>query len=558
MGVVREQVVEATSAFGSVFRNRDLRKVNLALAGSVIGDWAFGIAVSVWAYQEGGATAVGVYGVVKLTSLAVLSPFAASFADKYPRKTVMIVADLIRLVLVALGTIFLVTEAPALTIYAASFLAGIVGAAFRPAQASLIPTLADDPTQLTNTNVVASTIESMGFFVGPALAGLLLAMTSLETVFVFNALTFLWSAAVLVGVGPPRAGSNVVDDAVDAAEDATEQAAEEHGGALAGFGQILGNRDLRFVAFMMAAQTVVAGASLVFEVAIIFDLLEKGESTLGLMSSVLGIGGLIGGVVAVLLARRERMALDFGIGVLGWSAPLLLIVAWPTLTSVLIAQLLIGISNSLVDINAYTIVQRVTPEAVMGRVFGALESIIISGMAVGSLAMPILMGWIDLRAALAVVGGTVAAIALIGLPRLHGIDQRVLAPPLLRMLRKVPIFSPVARPAQERIARTLEPRSVPAGEIVFRQGDAGDHYWIIQSGRVEVQVDGERRRELGPGEGFGEIALLRDVPRTATVTAIDDLELLGVARDDFIPAITSTEESTTVAENVVNRYLSLS
>jgi MFS family permease len=553
MGVVREQVAEASGAFASVFRNRDLRKVNLALAGSVIGDWAFGIAVAVWAYQEGGATAVGVYGVVKLTSHAILAPFAASFADKYSRKTVMIVADIIRLLLVVLGTIFLVTDAPALTIYTTAFLAGIVGAAFRPAQASLIPTLADDPTQLTNTNVVASTIESMGFFVGPALAGLLLALTNLETVFVFNALTFLWSAAVLVGVGPPHAGSQVVDDTADEADEATAN----YGGAFAGFGQIRRNRDLRFVAFVFAAQTVVAGASLVFEVAIIFDLLGKGEATLGLTDSVLGIGGLIGGVVAVLLARRERMAFDFGIGVLGWSAPLLLIVVWPTLVSVLIAQLIIGISNSLVDINAYTIVQRVTPEAVMGRVFGALESIIIGGMALGSLAMPILLGWIGLRPALAVIGGVVAAIALIGLPRLHGIDQRVLAPPLFRMLRKVPIFSPVARPAQERIARTLEPRAVAAGEVVFAQGDVGDHYWIIQSGRVEVEIDGEHRRELGPGEGFGEIALLRDVPRTATVTAIDDVELMGVARDDFIPAVTSTEESSTVAENVVNRYLSL-
>jgi hypothetical protein len=199
----------------------------------------------------------------------------------------------------------------------------------------------------------------------------------------------------------------------------------------------------------------------------------------------------------------------------------------------------------------------VTPEAVMARVFGALESITIGGIAVGAMVMPILIGVMDVRWGLAVVGASVAAIALLALPRLHGIDQRVLAPPLVRMLRKVPIFSPVARPAQERIARALEPLTVTAGEVVFRQGDAGDQYWIIQSGRVEVQVDGQHRRELGPGEGFGEIALLRDVPRTATVTALEDLELLGVSRDDFIPAITSTEESSTVAENVVNRYLSL-
>ena len=552
-GIVKEQVGESMSAFASVFRNRDLRKINLALAGSVIGDWAFGIAVSVWAYQQGGATAVGIYGVVRFASIAVLAPFAATFADKYSRKLVMIAADVIRLALVTLGAVFLVTDAPAVTIYAVSLVAGVVGTAFRPAQAALIPTLADDPQQLTNTNVAASTIESMGFFVGPAIAGLLLATTNLETVFVFDALTFIWSAVMLVGVGTAHSGS----EAVEAAEEHAHERDAAAGGPLAGFVFIFRNRDLRLVAALISAQTIVAGASLVFDVAIVFDLLERGESTVGLVNAVIGVGGLIGGIVAILLARRDRMALDFGIGVLGWSAPLLLIVAWPSLVTVVLAQLLIGVANSIVDINAFTIVQRVTPEAVMGRVFGALESATIAGMAVGSLLMPILIGWIEIRWSLAVIGAGVAVTALIAMPSLNNVDRRVLAPPLLRLLRKVPIFAPLARPAQERLSRALEPRRVEAGEVVFRQGDQGDHYWIIESGRVAVDIDGEHRRELGPGDGFGEIALLRDVPRTATVTAIDDVELLGIARDDFIPAVTTSEESSVVADNVVNRYLSL-
>lgn len=553
MGVVRDQLGEAGNAFASVFRNRDLRRVNLALAGSVVGDWAYAIAISVWAYQQGGATAVGAFGVTRYVTIAILAPFAASFADTYSRKLVMIASDLIRLVLILLAALFVATDAPALTVYGVALVASVVGSAFRPAQGALLPTLADSPQQLTNGNVVASTIESIGFFAGPAIAGVLLAVSNIQTVFLFNAITFLWSALILVGVGPPHAGSEVIEEAIT--DD--EAAGDVHGGALAGFGQIWGNRDLRIVALLLAAQTLVAGASLVFEVTIVFDLLDRGESTLGLMNAVLGIGGLTGGVVAVMMAKRERMALDFGIGVLFWAAPLLLIVAYPSILTAIIAQVLIGMANSIVDINAFTIVQRVTPEAVMARVFGALETVIVGGMALGALLMPILIGWIEIRASLAVIGIAVSAIAVLSLPFLGGIDRRVLAPPLLRLLRKVPIFAPLARPAQERLTRSLESRLVKPGCVVFEQGDPGDHYWIIESGRVRVDIDGEHRRDLGPGDGFGEIALLRDVPRTATVTAVDDVALLGVERDDFLRAVTTSEESNLAAENVVNRYLSL-
>jgi MFS family permease len=552
MGAVREQVREATGAFAKVFRNRELRRINIAFAGSVIGDWAYSIAISVWAYQHGGATAVGVLGVARYVSLALCSPVAASLADRYSKKGVMVASDVIRAGLVALAAALIAADAPRLVVYALALLASVVGTAFRPAQASLLPRLAKDPHELTGANVVASTIESTGFFVGPALAGVLLATTELWVVLMFNTATFVWSAMILLGL---HTGSAPVVEAT-AGDDVKEAAApEEHSGVLAGFRYISRNRDLRLLAALFTGQTVVAGASLVFEVAIVFDLLEREESTLGLANAVLGVGGLLGGVAAALMARRERMALDFGLGVAFWAAPLLLIVAAPGLGTTLAAMFVIGVANSVVDINAYTIVQRITPDAVMGRVFGALESIVIGGMALGALLMPLLIETIGLRAALAVVGAAVAALVVVSMPRLYGIDTKVLAPPGLRLMRRVPLLAVLPKPTMERLARSLAELHVRAGSTVMREGDRGDRYWMINKGRVLVTVAGEKMRELGPGDGFGEIALLREVPRTATVTALDDVELFGLDRDDFIPAVTGSTESAELAEGVVNRYL---
>jgi len=568
MGLVKQQIREAGGAFSNVFRNADLRRINLALAGSVIGDWAYGIAVSVWAYQQGGATAVGVFGVIRFVTLAITAPVAATFADRYPKKRVMITSDLVRVLLVIVGATFVATDGPAIGVYAMALLTSMVGTMFRPAQAALLPSLAKDPKELTGANVAASSIESIGFFAGPAIGGVLLAVADVAVVYAFNAATFVWSAAMLIGLG---AGVKTVDGKTTAmpGDDSTESAesdaeSAEPSGPLAfltevtaGFRAIMANRNLRLVAGLYIAQTVIAGASLVFEVTIVFELLEKGESTLGLVNAVLGIGGLCGGFIAMSLAPRERIATDFGLGVALWSAPLLLIVAWPTLGATMAAMVLIGVANSIVDINAYTIVQRVTDEKVMGRVFGALESLVIAGMALGALAMPILIKTIGLRTGLAVIGTAVSVLVLIAIPRLHKVDTTVLAPPGLRLLRGVPMLSALSQPTLERLASSLTSMTVPAGTVVFREGDRGDRYWIIERGRVAVSRDGELLNELGAGEGFGEIALLRDIPRTATVTALDELVLKGLDRDEFIPAVTAHGEALELAESVVNRFLTL-
>jgi MFS family permease len=554
MGGVRDELIDSRAALAQVFRSRNLRRVNLALVGSVIGDWAFSVAFSIYVYQQGGAAALGIVGVIRYLTMAILAPFAAVLADRFDRRLVMVAADVVRAVLVLAAAGVVAADGAPVVVYVLSILTGYVGLAFRPAQAALLPNLARTPAELTAANVAASTINSIGFFVGPALAGGLLAISDIPSVFVLDALTFVWSAAMVVGIRTVAPADEAVPDA-EAAGDPQGGDGDESTGMSEGFKVILRSRELRLIAMLFVVQTIVAGCSLVYEVAIALDLLDMGESGVGVLNAALGIGGIVGGLAALLLAQRGGMARNFGLGVAMWGAPLLLVAAFPSPLSAIVAMMLIGLANSVVDVNAETIVQRLVPNEVLGRVFGALESAVIGGMAIGAGLMPLLIATIGLRSGLVVIGVVTSGLVAIGIPGLMRIDRITLAPEGIELVRGVPMLSVLPERLIDRLARLSEVIEFPAGTAVFAEGDPGDRFYIVERGEADVSRAGVVVGEVTAGGSFGEIALIRDIPRTATVTARTDLTVRAIERRHFLPAVTGDPSAFEQAELTVGRFL---
>jgi CRP-like cAMP-binding protein len=176
-------------------------------------------------------------------------------------------------------------------------------------------------------------------------------------------------------------------------------------------------------------------------------------------------------------------------------------------------------------------------------------------MALGSAATPFLITGVGLRWTLTIFALLVGVPALLFIPRCLRLDASMQAPEGTALLRGISIFSPLAPVKIEALARSLTTETAAAGTPVVREGDVSDRFLVIVSGRVEVTQDGEHLRFEGPGEFFGEIGLLRDVPRTATVTATEDTTLYSLSREDFLDAVQGAEESLAAADDIATRRL---
>lgn len=541
----------ATRGFGAslrtVFTNPALRRLQVALAGSAIGDWAYMTAVVVWAYQEGGPGVVGVWVAVRYLLMAVAGPSLGALSDRYPRKHVMIGADLVRAVLVAAAAGCVMADAPGLTVFTLAIAASVAGTAFRPAQLAWTPDLVERPEELTAANSVASTFDSLAFFVGPAIAALLLGFADVSSVFWVNVATFLWSAALVWAIRPGRDRAGVAGDEVASGSPASSP--------WEGFRVIAADRDQRMVVALLCTQTLVAGAEYVFAVTIAVEVLGGGPEALGYLEAVLGVGALVGGVFVIARALRARLARGLALGVVLWSAPVAAVGFLPLPVVAFLAMAVIGFANPLVDVNYATLLQRVAPAGVLGRVFGVAESASVLAMAAGALLMPLLLDQLGLRGALIVVGLVPTVLVIPWARRIRRLDDTLRAPRGLALLTGASIFRPLAPPTLEALARRLDPVTAPAGTVVVAEGEAADRFFLVEQGRVEVTQGGRLLRHQGPGEFFGEIGLLRDVPRTATVTAAEDTVLLVLGRSDFLRAVTSDVAANREADQVVNRRL---
>jgi MFS family permease len=537
---LRRRLRESLRAFAAVFHNEDLRRLELAWSGSIIGQWGYEVALAVFAYRAGGATAVGLVALVRLLPAAIVAPFAALLGDRFHRKRIMVAADLARVCAMAGAAAAVFAGAPAVTVYALAAIAAVTGTAFGPAQSALLPSLARSPEELTAANATSTTLESVGFFIGPALGGLLLAVTSVGAVFALAAALFLWSALVLSRIGSDsRGGPGIEGDSI----------LRE---ALAGFRAIAAERRLRLLVGLYGAQTLAAGILRVLLVVTALQVLDLGPSGVGFLNSAVGIGALAGMLVMLTLIGTSRLAAVFRLGILLWGVPLALLGIWPSVAAALVLLGILGVGNTLVDVAGLTLLQRAAPDEVRARVFGVLESVFLGTIAIGAILAPLLTSALGARGALVAAGGGLSVLVLLFWRPLSAADTTAAVPEsTLALLRGIPIFAPLPPVTLEQLASRLLRVHVPAGEIIFRQGDPGDRFYVIGEGEVEIAPDGGPSKTLGRGAYFGEIALLRDVPRTATVTTRTGVELYLLERDVFIAAVTGHAPSAEAADAVI-------
>jgi hypothetical protein len=451
----------------------------------------------------------------------------------------MVVSDLVRCLLLGAMALLVALDAASLSVYVLAIVVAVAEPVFRSAQAALTPSLVETPEELTAANVVASAVESVGLFAGPALGALLLVVAGTGTVFAATGLLLLVSVGLVARIGV-------------AGEPSPEPAVPRSETLLAGWKAIVSVPELRVVIGLFSAQTLVAGLVQVLVVVLAIELLSLGTAGVGWLNGMIGAGATLGVLAVAGVAGRKSIAPYFAVGLLLWGVPLVLIAAWPEPVAAFVLLAALGVGNTLVDVTGITLMQRAASDAVLGRVFGAFEALALLAMGLGALLAPVLVSVLDARGAV-LVAGLIMPAAVLPLWRPLARSDAVGEVPveLVELLRGISIFAPLPAPQLERLAGALVEVELDAGDTVFREGDHGDRFYVIAEGRASVEASGWTLRELEPGDFFGEIALLRDVPRTATVRATTALRLHALDRDTFVSTVTGHAASAEAAGSIV-------
>jgi MFS family permease len=326
-----------------------------------------------------------------------------------------------------------------------------------------------------------------------------------------------------------------------------------------GIRTIVRNGDLALLNALAIAQTFTRGALTVFTVVVALDLLRIGEPGVGTLTAAVGAGAVIGSLAASLLVGSSRLARWFGIGIALWGLPIALIPLFPREATALILLACVGFGNALVDVGLFTLMARLAPDAVLARLFGLQESLVSLTVGLGAVFASLLIDLTSVPVAMVAVGALCPILVVATWRRLARPDRNVgELDKEITLLHGIPMLQPLPLPAIEQLARGLEPVHIPAGQAVFRQGDPADRFYVIETGTANVIGDGHLVTTLGSGEGFGEIALLRRVRRTATVRAATDLELQALTCDRFLPVVTgyppSSREAGTEVEEMLHRF----
>jgi MFS family permease len=505
----------------AVLRNRNMALLLFGRVVSTSGDWMYRIAlmIAIYQYSHHQTYYIGIFWVVRLVPALVLGPFVGSLADRLGPKQAMLAADLGRMVLV-LVLAFLLTPSTWVVIYPIVFAVETGSALFNPSSLGLIPTLVRSPAERLAANATISQAMSISIILGSAAGGIATGL-GYQTLLLIDAVTFLVSAACLFFIRPR------------AIEASAEEEEEAGGGFMAGFRLLAGRPLMLFAAAAMAIPELASGALVIWFVPYSDSMLHLGSHGVGYLYASIGVGYVLGGFVAAGLGSNLRLdyllAASVGVGGLAYC----FFGAIPVAAAALAFVLVIGLAET-VEYAAYeTLLQQAVPESMIGRASGTMNSFLFNMMLIGNVISGFLAIWLGLP--VAIVGLGIVTVVATVLAWIY-LQRQTAGQPNADALARVPAFASVSPGIREWAVRRMVREQFASGAVVIRQGDEGDRFYTIARGTAEVSVVGEAesiRRVLGPGDFFGEIALLKNVPRTATVTAESRLTLWALSREDF-------------------------
>jgi cyclic nucleotide-binding protein/MFS transporter len=546
VGGLASRLDPAVGALRTALAEPVIRRLIVAWAASNAGQYAVLVINLVIAYDLGGAVGLGVFGLARYLAPTILAPFVGLPAARWPAEVVLRATNTLRAFAV-LGLIAVVlSDAPLWLMMLLVAVEASAGAFTRPLHMALLPAVAQTPAQLIGANVTSGAAEGLGTFIGPALAGVLLVTSGPAGALAAVVVIDLISVGSILRLHVPTVGRRARPS------DVAQALAELSAGARA----VATMPDVRLVVASLGLQTFVRGLLTVLIVVAAIELLGLGEAGVGSLNAMMGLGGLFGSLAAITLAGRERLGPPFAIALAGWGAPIAVIGLVVDPLVAFVAMAAVGLSNAVLDVAGFTLVQRMTPNAARVAVLGLIDSAANGGPALGGLLAPALIAAIGLQGALVVSGTILPVAAALAWTRLRRLDEGgPAAARRVELLRAQPLFSPLSLATIEHLAGSLRPVTVEAGDWLMREGESGERYLLIDRGEAEVSRFGEVIGRLGPGDGAGEIALVNDIPRTASVRATTAIEAFALGRADFLEAVTGHAASQASAHHLVDERL---